>query len=185
MKPILARMVCIAIGLAAFAASSGCASSGSEKEPVLDPAVTGRTKFISCSRGYRVAIEVEVEQKKPYVQRGHSWDVKMWTSNSTTDVLDADHVGWIMMNSCYAARPALRAGRSEVEFNDLQFDVPRTPRYFVVVVQATEMTGGEHPEVCGVVTHAMAFDKAETYPNEIAIPRVGESEPPPHAAPAQ
>jgi hypothetical protein len=180
MNPILARTVCLALGLAALEALPGCASSkhGSEKEPELNPRVTGRTTFIKSSTGYRVALDVDVEQMEPYVEHGHTWTVHLWTGNSNTDVIEPGQLDWITATPWYAARPDLKAGRSEVEVDAMDYDVPRTPRYYVVVVQATERTGGEHPEVCTVVTHALAFDKAASYPKDVVIPRYGGSEPP-------
>jgi hypothetical protein len=173
-------MVCLALGLVALEALPGCASSknGSEKEPELNPRVIGRPMFIGSGTGFRVALDVNAEQMEPYVKRGHTWSVRMWTSNANSDVISPGQLDWIMSKPCDAARPDLKAGRSEVDVDTMDYRVPRTPRYYVVVVQATEMTGGQFPEACTVVTHAKAFDKAISYPKYVEIPRYVGSEAP-------
>ena len=184
MNSILARRGSLALALAALALSSGCASNRKEG-PELNPTVSCELAFAGTGAGRRVALEVEVEQREPYVQRKHSWTVNVWTSTSGSDEITAEQVDAMMSEPPFASMPDLNARKMEAELNKLELDMPRGG-YYVVVVAAIEKTKGQYPAVHAVKTFAAAFKNGgERREMRIpAFPPVVE-ETPQEAAPAE
>jgi hypothetical protein len=122
----------------------------------------------------RAELEIEVEQREPYVMHDHTWSVHMWTSIASSNVLTQGQLDSIMSEPPFASMPDLNARKSEVEFKTLDYRVPRRGGYYVVVVAAVEMTKGPHPAVHAVRTYAKAFQEGGTEWREVKLPEFSE-----------
>jgi hypothetical protein len=182
-----ARRVGPALLLASLGLLPGCASSrnGHHRGPELNPTVTGRPSFASGSTGYRVTLDVHLQQTDPHVEPGHTWTVRVWTSISDSDVVSQQQLDSIMMQPWLAARPDLNAGKNDVEIDTMEYGVSTKPKYYVVVVQAIEMTQDEFPEVYQEATYAKAFDNGSSYKDYVDIPPYSETASAHHGPPAQ
>ena len=146
MNSIFARCACLVLGLAASTVQSGCASNRKEG-PELNPRVTGQPSFVGTGGERRVEMELEVEQREPYVMHDHTWSVYVWTSSASSDALSPDQVDAMMSEPPFAALPDLNARKSEAELNTLEYDAHKWGGYYVVVVAAVEKTKGPYPKV--------------------------------------
>jgi hypothetical protein len=177
LKSILARMACLALGLAVFELLPGCASSGSSSTPgeELNPKVTGEVELTWFKSGPKVIYEVEVEQTDPMIKRPHTWTVRLWTSESNSSEVTADRVAWITADSFQACRPDLRAGCDEVGVRYWDCGPRSRMKYTIVVVEVIEMTGGDRPEIYATKTHALAFENGKEYEEEVDMPLVTDA----------
>jgi len=177
LKTILARTVCPALGLAVLALLPGCASSGSRGTPgeELNPKVTGEAHFTGYKSGPKVIFEIEVEQKEPMIKRPHTWTVRVWTSESNSDLITMTQVAGIMSDLSQACMPDLRAGCEEAEVRYWDCNGRFKAKYTIVVVEVIEMTGGDHPTVYATKTHALAFENGAQSGKEVEIPLCTEA----------
>jgi len=164
-------MACLALGLAVSTLLPGCASSRERGAPgaELNPTVTGRPTFIGHDVPM-VIFDVEVEQTDPMIERPHTWAVHAWVKRSHSDDVSAAHAAWIKEEPPHACRPALRAGREEVEVKYVLSDGAKGAKYLIVVVEVVEMTGGPHATVYATKTYARAFESHGSYPDDGVIP---------------
>jgi len=176
LKLILARMACLALGLAVFELLPGCASSGDRGAPgeELNPKVTGEMELTGFNSGPKAVFEVELEQTEPMIKRPHTWTVRLWTSESNSDEITPARVAWIMEDSFQACRPDLRAGCDEVGLRYWDCGPRSSAKFTIVVVEVIEMTGGDRPEVYATKTHALAFENGRQY-EEVEIPQVTDA----------
>ncbi len=172
LKLILARITCLALGLAVLEVLPGCASSGDRGAPgtELNPHVTCKTQVTGFKSGPKAVFRVRVEQTDPMIMRPHTWTARLWTSESNHAEVTPDRAGWIMADSWQSCRPDLKAGCEEIDLKYCAYGARSTARYTVVVVEVIEMTGGDCPKVYATKTHALAFENGRQYEDPVVIP---------------